>query len=86
LPRLAKIPTLIIWGSLDRAVDLASAHSLMELLGSSTRLAVIEGAGHLPFDETPEQFSRIVSQFLWKSASWRDGQLSNGQVSRLQVT
>jgi len=86
LPRLAAIPTLIIWGNLDRAVDPASAPSLMESLGSGTRLAVIEGAGHLPFDETPEQFSGVVSEFLWKSAPRRDGQLSNGRVSRLQVT
>ena len=86
LPKLSAIPTLIIWGSLDRAVDPSSANSLMESLGSKPRLAIIEGAGHLPFDETPEQFSQIVSQFLWKSTSRHQGRGSKGRASELEVT
>ena len=58
------IPTLIVWGSRDRAVDPSSAQPLIKNLGNRTQLVVIEGAGHLPFDETPEQFSEIVSHFL----------------------
>jgi pimeloyl-ACP methyl ester carboxylesterase len=63
LPRIAGIPSLLIWGSKDRVVDLRSAESIAKrLLGA--RLAVIEGAGHLPYEENPEEFSRIVREFF----------------------
>ena len=64
LARLPAIPVLVVWGSKDRAVDPGSARPLLACLGSQARLAIIAGAGHLPFDETPEEFCRIVSDFL----------------------
>ena len=63
LPRIARVPTLLVWGSKDRTVDPASAEPLRREFQSG-RLAVIEGAGHLPYEECPEEFSRIVSEFL----------------------
>ena len=66
LPRLSGLPTLLVWGTRDGAVDPASALPLRRRLGNA-ELATIEGAGHLPYEERPEEFSRIVSEFLLRS-------------------
>jgi pimeloyl-ACP methyl ester carboxylesterase len=63
LPRIAHIPTLLIWGSLDAAVDPASAASLKKHFNNG-RLLTMEGVGHLPYEEVPEEFNRAVSEFL----------------------
>jgi len=62
-PRIAQIPTLLIWGSLDTAVDPASAAHLRQRF-KDCRLVVFEGAGHLPYEEVPEEFNRAVAEFL----------------------
>ena len=59
----AQIPTLIIWGSKDRLVELSSAQVLNSLLNKS-RVAVMEGAGHLPYEECPQEFVSLVNAFL----------------------
>ncbi|HEV2113114.1 MAG TPA: alpha/beta fold hydrolase [Terriglobales bacterium] len=63
LPAIAEVPTLLIWGSRDRAVPLASAFELQKRF-KHAELAVIEGAGHLPYEEMPEEFNRIAQRFL----------------------
>jgi len=68
LPKLRDIPTLLLWGSNDVAVYATSAARLREHFASS-RLVVFPGAGHLPYEEYPEEFNRAVIQFLY-----RDGQ------------
>jgi pimeloyl-ACP methyl ester carboxylesterase len=62
IPRV-KAPTLLIWGARDGAVDLRSAEPLKESL-RHCRLEVIPGAGHLPFEECPEVFNRLVLDFI----------------------
>lgn len=56
-------PVLLVWGSRDSAVPLDSSKILMRRLPGCER-AVIEGAGHLPFEETPQPFNRLVLDFL----------------------
>ena len=63
LPKAASVPTLIIWGSKDKVVDPASARMLSRRLKQS-RMVVIEGAGHLPYEECPEEFALLVGSFL----------------------
>ncbi len=63
LPTIADIPTLLIWGDRDRAVLPASAEPLKAQF-SNAELAVIKGAGHLPYEEFPEEFNRILIEFL----------------------
>ena len=63
LPQIAHIPTLLLWGSKDRTVDPASAEQLRRNLPSA-QISIIEGVGHLPYEECPEEFVRIVSDFL----------------------
>jgi pimeloyl-ACP methyl ester carboxylesterase len=63
LAHIADIPTLMIWGSLDRAVDPASAHTLCRYF-RRCKLVEMEGIGHLPYEEAPEEFNRLVTDFL----------------------
>jgi pimeloyl-ACP methyl ester carboxylesterase len=63
LPRVRDVPTLLIWGDLDRAVSRASSGFLRQQF-SNCRLEMMEGVGHLPYEEVPEDFNRIVIEFL----------------------
>lgn len=63
LPAIAHIPTLLIWGDRDAAVDPASAH-VLEAQFQSCRLLMLEGIGHLPYEEVPEEFNQAVALFL----------------------
>jgi pimeloyl-ACP methyl ester carboxylesterase len=56
-------PSLLIWGTRDSAVDLRSAEQLRRALPAS-ELKLVEGAGHLPFEETPGEFNRLVLDFV----------------------
>jgi pimeloyl-ACP methyl ester carboxylesterase len=65
-PALARItdkPVLLIWGDRDGAVDPRSAKELMQRLPHA-RLEMMSGIGHLPYEEAPEEFNRIVLEFL----------------------
>jgi len=63
LSHISPIPTLLIWGSRDAAVDPASAAKLQSYF-HDCRLLMMEGIGHLPYEEAPEEFNRAVIQFL----------------------
>lgn len=62
LPAAVGVPTLLIWGSKDRLVDRASAEILKQRLHA--KLTIMHGAGHLPYEECPEEFCGIVQRFL----------------------
>jgi len=62
IPRITA-PSLLIWGTRDGAVDLHSAEQLRRALPAS-ELALMEGAGHLPFEEAPAEFNRLVLDFV----------------------
>ena len=63
LPRIAGIPTLLLWGSKDRAVNPASAEALRQQF-RDCQLEVFDGVGHLPYEEVPETFNPSVIAFL----------------------
>ena len=63
LPAIADIPTLLAWGDRDAAVNPASAACLKKCFRDS-RLCMMEGVGHLPYEEAPEQFNQTVVEFL----------------------
>lgn len=62
LPELSKIPTLLIWGDRDPVVEFDSAGQLQQALGAE--MVVMPGVGHLPYEEAPQEFSRIVLKYL----------------------
>lgn len=58
-----KIPVQIVWGADDPLFPLdhaSRAHSLIK----GAKLAVIDGAGHTPQAERPEEFNRALHDFL----------------------
>jgi pimeloyl-ACP methyl ester carboxylesterase len=63
LPKLAGIPTLLMWGSKDSAVYASSAEPLAKYLPNS-KLIVFPGVGHLPYEECPEEFNRELIEYL----------------------
>jgi pimeloyl-ACP methyl ester carboxylesterase len=63
LPRIRDIPTLLLWGSKDKAVNPASAELLRQQF-RDCRLEVFDGVGHLPYEEVPETFNPSVIAFL----------------------
>ena len=62
LPAAARTPTLLIWGSKDRLVDRTSVEIVRQKLDA--KLTILPGAGHLPYEERPDEFCQIVLKFL----------------------
>jgi pimeloyl-ACP methyl ester carboxylesterase len=69
LPRLRRLPVLLLWGAHDRAVSLASATRLRAILRAP--LEILPEVGHLPFEEAPEIFAARILTFLRESAAGR---------------
>lgn len=63
LPKIGHYPTLLIWGSQDRAVSVESAEPLRRNF-RDCRLVVFDGVGHLPYEEAPDEFNRVLIEFL----------------------
>ena len=63
IPQLAEIPTLLIWGSADAAVYVQSAELLRRHF-KRCELVVYPGVGHMPYEETADQFNRTLIEFL----------------------
>lgn len=56
-------PTLLLWGDNDREVPLSDGERLHQEIPHS-RLIVFRECGHLPHEEYPEAFTKVVSEFL----------------------
>jgi len=67
LAEISAIPTLLLWGSRDRAVYPSSIHQLQRQLSNSA-LVMFQGAGHMPYEEVPEEFNRVLCDFLLHDA------------------
>jgi pimeloyl-ACP methyl ester carboxylesterase len=63
LPGIRDYPTLLIWGTKDRAVHFQSAEPLRRNFRDA-RLVAFKGVGHLPYEEAPEEFNRALVDFL----------------------
>ena len=65
MARLAEtsLPVLLIWGEADRLLPVTRARAAARSLPGA-RLEVIAGAGHTPQAERPDQFNRILEDFL----------------------
>ncbi|HKH98472.1 MAG TPA: alpha/beta hydrolase [Candidatus Sulfotelmatobacter sp.] len=71
LPKLAPVPTLLMWGSKDPAVYVSSMEPLARHFAKVQTL-VFPGIGHLPYEECPEAFNRALIGFLTspESTGW----------------
>lgn len=63
LPEIRDYPTLLMWGTKDRAVDFQSAEPLRRNFRNA-RLVEFQGVGHLPYEEASEEFNRALIAFL----------------------
>lgn len=63
LPKLASIPTLLMWGSKDPAVYVSSLGPLAKYFPNS-QTVIFPGVGHLPYEECPEEFNAELIKFL----------------------
>jgi pimeloyl-ACP methyl ester carboxylesterase len=77
LPRLAGIPTLLMWGSEDSAVYASSAAPLAKYFPNS-RLIIFPKIGHLAYEECAEEFNRELIDFLRLDAA--PGNASSGKA------
>ena len=64
----ATCPTLIIWGENDRLGPAVYGDKFHELIAGS-RLVKIAGTGHIPMFEKPEEWSRLIVDFLQENAN-----------------
>jgi pimeloyl-ACP methyl ester carboxylesterase len=66
--RLGDHPVLLLWGARDGAVLPESARELQRRILNS-ELRVLPTVGHLPYEEAPQEFNRIVVEFLRENSS-----------------
>jgi pimeloyl-ACP methyl ester carboxylesterase len=65
LPKIRNYPTLLVWGTRDRAVHFGSAKPLQHNFRDA-RLVAFEGVGHLPYEEAPQEFNLALVDFLYR--------------------
>lgn len=65
LPRV-KRPALVVWGREDRIVPMICGEQYQRLLPNAT-LRVLERCGHVPLIERPDEFARLVLDFLGRA-------------------
>jgi pimeloyl-ACP methyl ester carboxylesterase len=58
-----EIPVQLVWGADDPLFPVAHAERALAMIRRS-KLAVIAGAGHTPQAEKPEEFNRVLHEFL----------------------
>lgn len=57
------VPTLLVWGDRDPAVSPESGAQVQRAIRGS-ELVMMGGVGHLPYEETPEEFNRVLLKVL----------------------
>lgn len=62
LPRI-NCPTLLVWGRNDTETPVRDGYTMKELIPNA-RLEVFDGAGHFAFLNRPEEFDRLLEEFL----------------------
>ncbi len=65
--RLERIncPTLIVWGQTDRLIPQVYGEALHRLIAHS-ELVKLEGTGHMPMFEKPDEWCGVIREFLLK--------------------
>jgi pimeloyl-ACP methyl ester carboxylesterase len=57
-----KLPTQVIWGEHDKILPPAYAAEFQKLIPGA-RVDIVRECGHLPHNEKPEEFARLVKEF-----------------------
>jgi pimeloyl-ACP methyl ester carboxylesterase len=75
LPKLAKMPTLLMWGGQDSAVYASSAEPLKKCFSDSA-LIIFPNIGHLPYEECSDEFNQALIHFLTRETPPKQSALS----------
>jgi pimeloyl-ACP methyl ester carboxylesterase len=78
LPSVAAVPTLLVWGDRDGAVDASSAMQLQRILWQS-ELRILRGGGHVVFEEMPAESDRTMLEWL------RREMVSNPRAASMEI-
>ena len=57
------LPVFIMWGEKDRVVPVEHGYYMANHIPGA-KLAVVEGVGHMPFYEKPEECNRLILDFI----------------------
>ena len=57
------VPTMIIWGAKDPVIPIQHADQFVSSI-KDCRFYRMDGCGHTPYVQKPEEFSKIVLKFL----------------------
>ncbi|CAO2204708.1 unnamed protein product [Urochloa humidicola] len=71
------LEVLIIWGEFDQIFPLEKAYKVKEKLGEKATVKVFPNSGHLPSQEEPKLFNRVILELLLEPSS------SNGNASTI---
>ena len=63
ISRLKRLPTLVVWGKEDPIIPLSAGEVFQQSIKGS-RLVVLDNCGHHPEVEKPDEFVKIVQDFL----------------------
>ena len=63
LPSVESVPAMFLWGEHDRAVAYSSMSELHRRWKNSVEYTM-RNIGHMPYEEAPQEFNRIVLDFL----------------------
>jgi pimeloyl-ACP methyl ester carboxylesterase len=61
-----RLPTLVVWGEHDGVVPVSVGEAYAQRIPGA-RLAIVEGAAHLPHLELPDRFATLVTSFVEES-------------------
>lgn len=67
-------PTLLLWGDNDLEVPLRNGEQLHDAIRGA-RLIVFRGCGHLPHEEFPQAFTKVVADFYSHEISAEDSRV-----------
>ena len=76
----SKLATLVVWGESDRIVDPDYGRAFAAAIPGAT-FCLLQGTGHTPQVETPEQVVAVISTFLTATAAWAHDYTENTTVA-----
>jgi pimeloyl-ACP methyl ester carboxylesterase len=62
---IIEVPTLVVWGELDPVIPIRYAKDFVKKI-RDCRFYQMEDCGHTPYVEDPQNFAKIVLEFLLK--------------------
>jgi pimeloyl-ACP methyl ester carboxylesterase len=65
-----RCPTLLVWGDSDQVVPVESAELYAEAIPHAKKV-ILQDTGHVPMAERPEEFNRLLEEFLAELAGAR---------------